>query len=106
MEKRYIKGFELNIHKCAELIGEVDSVADPMAITAVRVVVGDFNREAYKYIGLGRTGPKDQCALVVVLQVGKDHNELESRDLGPIDQSIQEGLPYVLEGPYVWEEMR
>ena|SRR5436190_22905422 len=108
MEKRYIKGFEVNIHKVAKQIAEVEDVSDSRAQAAVRIVIEDFNREGYEFIGLGRvgSGPGDKVALVVVLAVGKDREELEGRELRRIDDTLQSALPYVLEGPYVWEEWR
>ena len=34
----------------------------------------------------------DHIALVVVLAVGEDHKELENRELGPIDETVQYDL--------------
>ena len=44
MEKRYTKGFEVNIHKVAKEIAEVEDVSDKSAQTAVRIVIEDFQR--------------------------------------------------------------
>lgn len=81
-------------------------MGDPAAQAGV-CVVKKKKIQPYKYTGLGRTGPGDHVALVVVLAVGEDREELENRELGLVDETIQVALPYyVLEGPYVCEEWR
>jgi hypothetical protein len=41
---------------------------------------------------------------MVVVLVGNDRTELEKKEFGPIDETIQAALPHVLDGPQVWEE--
>jgi hypothetical protein len=107
MEKRYIKGFEVDYQKVAEKIAMVTDTSDPKVTAAVHGVIKYFDREAYKYVGLGCVNrPDERLAMVIVLAVGNDRTELEKKELGPIDETIQAALPHVLDGPHVWEEWR
>ena len=107
MEKRYIKGFEIDYQKVAEKIAMVTNMNDPKFSAALDEVVHYFDRKAYKFVGLGCSNrPGRDLAMVIVLAVGYDRGELEEKELGPIDETIQAALPHVLDGPHVWEEWR
>ena len=66
-----------------------------------------LNHSAYLNIKLGHDlpGPKGEChlALIITLATGEDEDKLKNRDLGEIDESILEALPYVLIGPDIWK---
>ena len=102
----YVKGFKIDRQKIADAVGTKVRV-DPVVEAAIDFIVHRLNRSAYLNIELGHDlpGPEGErrLALIIALATGKDEDELKNRDLGEIDESILEALPYVLVGPDVWK---
>ena len=107
-DKKFVKGFKLDRSKIAAL-AEVESSSDPEVDAYIPIIVYQLNRDGYKYITAGwehdvpRDAKDGRLALIIVLDIGYDEEELRQKDLGDIDWSIEWARPYVLFGPDVWE---
>jgi hypothetical protein len=96
----FIKGYEFNTSKIAELF------SDLKVNVAIRCIVRDkLNRDGFLYVACGSQPDKGVTyTLVIVLDQDNDLEALKKRDLGEIDPSILGALVVqVLEGPDVWE---
>jgi hypothetical protein len=93
----------------AKIAALVESSHDPEVDAYIPIIVHQLNRDGYKYIttawehGVPRDAKGGRLALVIVLDVGYDEEELRKKDLGDVDWSIEWARPHVLVGPDVWE---
>jgi hypothetical protein len=108
MEKLYAKGFKLDRNMIAK-VAEVESSNNPEVDEYIHVIINGLNRSGYKFIGAEHTPPGQQpdgrthLAVAIVLETGRDEEELRKKDLQPIDHSITFAQPHVLVGPDFWE---
>jgi hypothetical protein len=102
----YVKGFKIDRQKVANIVG-ASNINDPLVDAGINAVVKRINRSAYLKIegGWDRVSPdaKREIEFILAFAIGTDKDELKAKDLGELDETIMEALPYVLVGPDVWE---
>jgi hypothetical protein len=108
--KTYVKGFKIDRERIAKLAHVADD-HDPMVDMFIHIIIKDLKRSGYKYIGAVHDHPlppqyentDENLAVVIILDEGHNKTELQERELGPIDDTIQIAQQHVLIGPDVWE---
>jgi hypothetical protein len=96
-DKVYIKGYEIDMAKVAEMFGE-DNV-DAAIVTMVKYL----DRSSYIRISTGYVPHDESHALVIVLDMDSDEDKLKERPLREVDPTF-EWMGKALNGPSIWEE--